>query len=129
MRNPNMCPILGDNCAEVAELRERAETAEAACAELRAWIDGLNASVPDSLRQYLLAGYRDPPLYNNLGQQMLDEVKRLRELRDAVLEYLDARFRVAAALPSDELREAYRAGDVRVRMFTIAAIEAAKETK
>ena len=39
MRNPNMCIILGGDCAEVAELRERAEQAEAACAAYRKIIE------------------------------------------------------------------------------------------
>ena len=47
--------------------------AEAACAAMRQWIDGLQASAPDSLAQYLLAGHPDPP---QDGQALRDERDR-----------------------------------------------------
>lgn len=75
------------DCAAEQEMRRQAqaarETAAAACAAMRQWIDGLQASAPDSLAQYLLAGHPDPP---QDGQALLDEHRRygdaLREIRN-----------------------------------------------
>jgi len=67
---------------QLAEAKAAREQAEAACAAMRQWIDGLQASAPDSLAQYLLAGHPDPP---QDGQALLDERDRLRAIADALL--------------------------------------------
>ena len=72
---------------QLANANKRAEKAEAACAALQQWIDGLMASCPDSSRQVLLAGYRDPPM--SPGQPILDELARLRAMVNAIRAELD----------------------------------------
>ena len=75
------CPVLipVDKLRDIISAKEQAE---AACAAMRQWIDGLQASAPDSLAQYLLAGHPDPP---QDGQALLDERDRLRAIADALL--------------------------------------------